>query len=152
MTIEYVGAIDDIYGAFLTAWNANSAAIAGYVPTVYYQGVQPDSPPDSSKIWCRISHDIVLEQQTTLSNCEGAPNQKRYTTTGLVFVQVFGPKEDAEVWLKMQKLAKVARNAYRGKSTPGRVWFRNARIKPLADEELYKRFNVIAEFEYDELG
>lgn len=150
--IEYPDAIDELYAKFVAAWNAQSAAVVGYVPQIFFQGVQPETPPDSSKYWCRVSHDIVIESQTSLSTCEGAPGQRRYTAQGLLFVQLFGPKEDAQAFEFLQKLAIIGRNAYRGKTTPGHIWFRNVRVKPLPDEELYKRFNVIAEFEYDEIG
>lgn len=152
MTTTHSAARDEMNALFLAAWNAGAPAIASYIPEIRWQGVQYRALPDGSKIWCRVTIETVFEEQTTLSTCEGKPGQKRYTASGLVFVQIFCPKSDTQAYTKGGKLAEVARNAFRGKSTPGKVWFRNARINELAPEELYERYNVVTEFEYDELG
>lgn len=152
MTTTRSEARNEINGLFLAAWNAGAGALAGYVPEIEWQGRQPRNTPDGSKFWARVSMQTVFEEQTTLSTCEGKPGQKRYTASGLVFVQLFCPKSNTQAFEIGGKLAEVARNAFRGKSTPGKVWFRNARINELDPEELYYRFNVVTEFEYDELG
>lgn len=152
MTTNYIDARNEINSLFYEAWQLKAAAIAGYLPEIRWQGVQYRSLPDGSKIWGRVSIQTVFEEQTTLSTCEGKPGQKRYTASGLVFVQLFCPKSDTESYAKGGKLAKIARDAFRGKSTPGKVWFRNARINEIPPEELYERYNVVTEFEYDELG
>ena len=151
--IEFDEVRNEIFALFNAAWEANTAAIVGYVPEVRWQGVQERDLPESSKFWVRVSKQTVFEEQATLSTCEGKPGQKKYTASGLVFVQLFCPKSNAQAVELGQKLAKVARNAFRGKTTPGKIWFRNARINDgIPPEELYERFNVVTEFEYDELG
>lgn len=150
--IEFDQVNDEINALFLAAWNAGSAAIAGYVPEIRWQGVQYRDLPDGSKFWVRLSKQTVFEEQATLSTCEGVPGKRKYTASGLVFVQIFCPKSNTQAFELGQKLAKLARNAFRGKSTPGKVWFRNTRINELTPEELYERFNVVTEFEYDEIG
>ena len=150
--IEFDQARNEINSLFLTAWNLYSAAIVSYIPEIRWQGVQYRDLPDGSKFWVRVSKQTVFEEQTTLSVCEGAPGQKRYTASGLVFVQIFCPKSNTQAFELGQELAKIARNAFRGKTTPGKIWFRNVRINELNPEELYERFNVVTEFEYDELG
>lgn len=152
MTTTRSEARNEINGLFLAAWNANAAAIVGYVPNVEWQGVQPRTTPDPSKYWARVSMQTVFEEQTTLSTCEGKPGQKRYTASGLVFVQLFCPKSLGQAFELGGELAEVAKKAFRGKSTPGKVWFRNARINEIDPEDLYYRYNVVTEFEYDELG
>lgn len=152
MTTTYSEARNQINALFLAAWNAGSPAISTYIPEIRWKGDAKRELPDGSKFWCRVSIQTVLEEQSTLSTCEGKPGQKRYTASGLVFVQIFCPKSDTQAYSKGGKLAEVARNGFRGKSTPGKVWFRNARINELDPEELYERFNVVTEFEYDELG
>ncbi|QBZ71726.1 minor tail protein [Pseudomonas phage KP1] len=150
--IEFDEVDDEINTLFKTAWDLNSSAVAGYIPEVRWQGLETTELPDGSKFWCRVSKQTLEEEQATLSNCEGAPGKKKYTADGLIFVQLFCPKSNSRSFQLGQKLAKIARNAFRGKSTPGGVWFRNVRINELDPENLYHRFNVIAEFEYDELG
>jgi len=150
--IEYDDVNDEINALFLAAWNAGTTALVGYVPEIRWQGVQYRDLPDGSKFWVRLSKQTVFEEQASLSNCEGLPGQKKYTASGLVFVQLFCPKSNTQAFELGQKLAKLARNAFRGKTTPGKIWFRNVRINELSPEELYERFNVVTEFEYDELG
>lgn len=150
--ITYNQANDEINATFLAAWNAGTSAIVGYVPEIRWQNVQNRALPDGSKFWVRVSKDTVFERQATLSVCEGSPGQRKYTASGLVFVQLFMPKSNAQAYELGQQLAVVARNAFRGKTTPGNIWFRNVRINEINPEELYYRINVIAEFEYDEIG
>jgi hypothetical protein len=150
--IEYDQANDEINALFLAKWNAESAAIAGYIPAIEWQGVTQRDAPDGSKFWVRVSKQNVFEEQSTLSTCEALPGQKRYTSSGLVFVQLFCPKSYQRSFEIGQTLAKLARDSFRGKSTDGGIWFRNVRINELPPEELYQRFNVIADFEYDEIS
>lgn len=150
--IEFDEARDEIFELFNAAWTANTPGVLVYVPKVYWQGVEERDKPEGDKYWCRLSKDNVFEEQATLSNCEGIPGQKRYTASGLVFVQIFCPKQVGLAFENGQRLAKIARNAFRGKATPGKIWFRNVRINELPPEDQWYRFNVVAEFEYDELG
>lgn len=150
--IEFDAANDEINTLFLNAWNAGSAAIVGYIPEIRWQGVQYRDLPDGSKFWVRLSKQTVIEGQAALSTDAGAPGQRKYTVAGLVFVQLFCPKSNTQAFELGQKLAKLSRNAFRGKSTPGKIWFRNVRINEIDPEELYERFNVVTEFEHDELG
>lgn len=145
--ITYEEAIDEIFGIFKTAWDAESAAAVTYVPEVRWPGVEEPNKPDNSSFWVRVSQQTVLENQASLKNGE---NGQRYTTSGLVFIQLFCPKSDSESMTKGRRLAIIARDAFRGNSTSGNVWFRNAKINELPAEEYFYRFNVIVEYEYDE--
>jgi len=148
MTATYTEAVDAINGAFYEAWQAEAASIVGSVPEIRWQGVEADKPPQNV-FWCRVSIQTVYEEQTTLSNDNGT---KRYRTGGLVFVQIFCPTADAQAMDKGRKLAIVARNAFRGKQTANGVWFRNARINELPPEDDAYRLNVVADYEYDDIG
>jgi len=146
MALTYDEAIDQIFSIFRTAWNAKSAAIVGYIPEVRWPGVEEPDTPNTDKFWVRVSQQTVKEGQSTLRN-DGCT---RYTTDGLLFIQLFCPKSDSKSMEKGRKLAMLARDAYRGNSTDGKVWFRDARIKELPPEKDWYRFNIIAEYEYDE--
>ena len=150
--IEFDQVNDEVNALFLATWNAGSAAIAGYVPEIRWQGVQYRDLPDGSKFWVRLSKQTVFEEQATLSTCEGVPGQRKYTASGLVFVQIFCPKSNTQAFELGQKLAKLARNAFRGKSLPGKVWFRNTRINNVGDEDQMIRLNVIADYYYNEIA
>lgn len=152
MTVTYTEAIDDIDAIFWNQWKTLSAGVVGYVPNVQWHNVEQQAKIDGSKFWCRVSTQNVNEEQASLSTCVGAPIQKRYTAYGLVFIQLFCPKSNSKSAELGRELAQIARNAFRGRSTPGRVWFRNARINELVEEDLFYRYNVVAEYEYDDLG
>lgn len=151
MTATYTTSRDEIFGQFLTAWNLYAPSIVGYLPEVRWQDSEKETIPDGSKYWARLSVQTVTEEQTALGECD-APSKRRYTASGLVFVQLFAPKSDSRGAELLGELAMIARNAYRGKSTAGSVWFRNCRIKELPMEDLFYCRNVVCEFEYDDIG
>ena len=161
MTATYEKAVDEMFAQFLNAWNAGSAAIVGYVPEIRWTGVKPPEgqpeKPAGDKYWARVTQETVIEEQTSLSanvaNVElGTLPASRYTASGLLVIQLFCPKSDARSMEFGRKLAMLARSAYRGKKTESGVWFLNVRIQPLDSEELWNRFNVVAETEYDEVA
>jgi len=150
MTTTYSNAIDEINAMFWTDWNSvKTSDLAGYVPEVRWQHVEGVAPPDGSKFWARVSSQTAFEEQTALAGNDGA---RRYTASGIVIVQLYCPKSLSRAGEIGRKLAEVARNSFRGKSTSSSVWFRNARINELAPEENVYRFNIVAEFNYDEMG
>lgn len=151
MTIEYIDADSEIFARLKTDWDANTAAIVGYVPELRYQGAEVGTIPTAAKHWARASIQTVTETQATLH--EGAAGNKRFNVAGLIFVQLFSPKAENDGWDKCRKLAKVARNAFRGKKTSGGIWFRNCRINDnVKNETNAYRINVVCEFEFDEIG
>lgn len=144
----YVEAIDQMFSLFYDAWLSQTTSIVGYVPEVRWHGVEKPGTPDASKYWARVSQQTVTEEQTTIADSNG---KRRYTASGLLFVQIFCPKSEVTAMENGRNLAMIARNSIRGKTTSGKVWFRNARINELDPEESAYRFNVVAEYEYDEI-
>lgn len=143
----YEEAIDSIFGAFRTVWNAGATAVCGYVPEVRYPGIELSTTPDRSKFWTRISQQTADEEQSSFRN---ATFGQTFENTGIVFVQVFCPASLAGSISKGRKLAELARNAYRGKSTQGGVWYRNAKITEMPAEQDWFVFRVSAEYIYNE--
>lgn len=148
----YPVAVSAIFKAGVDAITAGAAALVGYTPDMRFQGFEKNGKPDGSKFWLRFSQQTVNERQATLSTCAGLPGQKRYTTTGIVFVQFFCPRSLQTGMELGRKLAILARDAYRGHALDDSIWFRNARINELAPESDSYRLNVVADYEYDELG
>ncbi len=150
MPVDYFTAIDEIGTLFQESWNENAIDAVGYVPAVRWQNIQYEDKPEvqyPSKLWARLTVESADERQTTLRlNCQ------RFTISGLVFVQIFAPPAIDMANEYLQKLAVVARNAFRGKSTDGGIWFRNFAIKPLPPENSWLRINVAGEFEFDEIS
>lgn len=149
MTTNYVSAVDQMFALFNVAFSANAPAVVGYMPDIRWQGINEGTTPNAAKYWCRVSQQTVIEEQTALADDNG---KKRYTASGLIFVQLFCPIADVEASPKGRLLAVIARNAFRGKTTSGKVWFRNVRINELPNQESAVRFNVVAEYEYDEIS
>lgn len=152
MTATYPQAVDAMFKLFNDAWNAGAAAIVGSVPHVRWPDVEEPAKPITDAYWCRVSLNTILEGQTTLKVGVAPSENRRYTSTGLLFVQLFCPMSDAQAADKGRQLAVLARNAFRGNETSNGVWFRNARIVPLAPEENAYRFNIVVEYEYDDIG
>lgn len=150
--LVYSDAIKEMFQRFETVWNAGATAIAGYIPEVRWPGVLERAKPPVDKFWVRISQRGVFEEQATLSDCVGIPGQRHYESSGFIYVQLFCPKSQDTAMQVGRKLAELARSAYRGKTTPGGVWFRDVTILSLDPEESWYRFNVRTEYEFGELG
>lgn len=144
----YTEAVDQILATVNTAWQSSTTAVVGYVPDIYWQGVEEPKKPDLTKYWARVSQVGFNDEQSTLRNGD---SEQRYTTNGNVYVQIFAPKKDSLGMTNGRELATIARNSFRGTTTDGCVWFKNARIVELDPEESFYRLNVIAEYEYDEI-
>jgi hypothetical protein len=146
--LTYIEARDEIF-AQLNNIKASLATLLGYEPIIVYQGVDKETTPDVNKLWLRASIQTVLEGQATLS---GNDLTRRYTTDGLLFVQIFIPKSQSQSYAFGLGVADLVLKAYRGKSTPNCIWFRNVRRQELPQETAWNRINVVAEYEYDEIG
>lgn len=152
MTTTYIAAVDSMFLAINLAWKAGAAAIVGYLPEVRWQGIENPDPPDASKYWARVSQQGVDRHQASLSNNVNGPDKRRFNSAGLIFVQIFAPRSDELGFQRGQGLAVIARDALSRHTADGEVWFRYARVNELPPEEQWHRFNVVAEYEYDELG
>lgn len=151
MTATFTQARDEMFALVKTAWDAGTAAIVGYVPYVHWQGVEVQGKQDGSKYWARVSKQTVDSEQTSLSMNVGEEGKRRYNEYGIIFIQLFCPKSQGDAEAKGGELAEFARAIFRGVSTENCVWFKNARINEVPAEDLFHRFNVVAEFEYDEV-
>lgn len=145
-------AIDEMFSRFNDAWQTVSPSLLSYVPLVLWQGKNEPEKLDYSKYFARVSQQTVIESQSTLSTECGAPGQKRFTVDGLLFIQIFCPKAEAKAWAVGRQLATIARNAYRGNRAGDSIFYRRPRIKELDPELECLRYNVITEYEYDEIG
>lgn len=141
-------AIDEIYGDFLTAWNANAAAIVGYIPEARYENVEVSSDLDMSKYWVRLSVKPVTDEQATLRNANFG---QCYDGNGIIIFQLFGPKSIGDSNWDIIDLAQLIKNTFRAHSTAGNVWFRNTREQILDPEPDWYRINVVSEYQFREL-
>lgn len=150
MTTNYVDARNQLNKLVNDAWKAGAAAIVGYVPELYWQGkTEPDTMP-KDKISARVTVMPVDSAQTAMG-MGSLQSKLRYTEIGIVTVQIFAPSNKGNAFENCGKLAAMIRNAFRGAETPGCVWFRNARLNPLSPDNGFERFNVVTDFQYDEI-
>src|ERR1044072_4031731 len=92
MTTDYATAVSEMSKLFKAAWEANAAAVIGYIPEIEWYGAESVGKPPRDKVWVRFTTDAVFEEQATLSTCVEEPFQRRYNASGLIFVQLFLPK------------------------------------------------------------
>jgi hypothetical protein len=123
---------------------------------IRYQGVlfalnKALLPVDPSKYWVRFSMRSVMSRQAAFVMSDDAEQSPiAYETNGLLFVQVFAPMSAVDGFRKGGLLAQDAQAIFRRAETPAGVVFRNARINELEDDTKSFRWNVIAEYEFDE--
>jgi len=151
MSTTFSNAVNELNKLFNDYWKANTTSICGYVPEIRWNGIEKADAPDSSKFWCFHSVLNADEEQKTLSVSVGLPGQKRYESYGIIIVQLYCPKSILNSKDKGRQLATVAKNCYRGKQTSGGVWLKNVRIIDVDPEELCYRFNIIADYSFDEI-
>lgn len=148
MISNYSNARDEMF-AQLTGVLPALTTLLGYAPNIVYQGVETAAKMPTDKLWMRISQQTVLESQAALA---GNDLKRRYNSSGLIFVQVFIPKTEVQNYAFGLAAANVIKLAYRGKQTSNCIWFNNVRIQELPAETAWFRINVVAEYQYDEIG
>lgn len=150
--LTYPEAVDNMNARFLAAWNAETAAIVGYVPEIRWDGNEKKAPPPGGLYFVIHSVQNVKDGQSTLSNNVSRPGVKRFTSIGLVIMQLYMPKNVQDPKPNGRALAMIAKNAYRSGDNSSGIWFKNVRINDLPSFEDWYRLNVIAEYQYDELA
>ncbi|QZA70456.1 tail terminator [Erwinia phage AH03] len=149
MTTDYIESGDLIYSRILQVWNDESPAIFGYVPKLYWPNKAIPDKVDGSKSWGRVTRRAVSEEQSGFVSCV-YNSQVRYENNGIIFIQLFGSiSENSDV--KIQKLSEALKNNFKRRCTDNKVIFRNSRINPLDPEDLFYRYNVVFEYQYDVL-
>ncbi|MBT9158782.1 MAG: hypothetical protein DDT26_00029 [Dehalococcoidia bacterium] len=115
---------------------------------VRYQGLDTQSSPDPNTDWIHVEMKHADGVQASLVGPEGEGS--RWRQFGTIAVQCFaraavGGMRDAIT------VACVIRDAFRGKSTPGGVWFRGHTIREIGPHKSWFQVNVSVLFEYDEI-
>src|SRR5690554_1219021 len=117
---------------------------------VIYDSTRQDIPDENSDplpTWARVVVQHIQGQQSSLSNLS---NKRRYTKRGLLTIQLFTPTGDG--LQKSDQLVEQFEAAVRNVSTPNGVWFRNVRSSEVGEDGPWFQTNILAEFEYDQVG
>lgn len=139
MSLTVAQARDEMLTLITAAWTAN----AGGLPLFYDD--RPGEPPTNGTGWARVNIQHNLGAQSTISNPIG---NNLFRRDGLLTVQIFAPI--GKGLSQADALAKVALDAFEGKSTPNGVWFRKVRMREIGPDKSWFNVNVYAEFNYDE--
>jgi len=151
---------DECARRFTVLFAADAAEIVGEAVEIRYQGVlfdianTPLKPVDPSRYWVRFSMRGVMSRQSAfvMSPEPDGEEPTEYETNGLLFVQVFAPMSKVDGFARGDLLARLAQSIFRGAETPSGVVFRNVRVNELEDDTKAFRWNVIAEYEFSEVG
>lgn len=144
--------LESMYEHFSTIWDASVGAIVPGGIEVRYQGNIYNEDPDRNAYWCKLSTVYTRSEQSTLSNSVRELGKKRYKVTGIIFLQVFGPRHQPGAWHKCDALAKLGQKVFREYVATGNVWYNNATVESLPYEENWIRFNTSARFTYDDFS
>lgn len=148
MPTTYDAAIDAMFGIAKAIFDVNALAILGYVPDVRYPGAPLGTKPDRSRLWARVSSQIVTDGQASLTN---ALQQRMYEADGLLYIQLFCPRNVGASIDKGRLIAKALQTSLRKDGLNGEIWFRKAKILELPESEESYPITVSAEFTYKTL-
>jgi hypothetical protein len=135
---------DVMLAVFKDAWDALRTATPalGYGET--YEDVPGSMPTAATALWARVTVRHATGRQSSLT---GGLGTQRYTNKGFVWVQVFAPMGDGSTAGYVASQAVV--DAYRDANTS--VLFRNVRLNEQGGDGSFTKFDVIADFEYDDV-
>lgn len=142
MPLTQAQARDEILGRLKTT--VESSGIVP-LPTIVWDDQATTISRATNTRWIRAKLQHIISPQATLGDDLG---RRHYTNGGILTVEIRTPFDrGSELW---DQIATTIRDAYRGYSTPGGVWFRNARISEIGNDGAWFQVNVYVDFEYDE--
>jgi len=147
MTTTYPAAIDEMFNLFKATLAATLASV-GINPgdvVVRYFGRDLETVPPVNKFMVEVSQLTSTDRQTGFG-----VSTRLYTATGTLYMKVFAPQVGANNYRKGQQLADGLKKGFRPRQTAGSVWYRQARVQELLPEKGAYRFNVSADYTYDE--
>ena len=152
MTATYIEATDQMLTVLQNVWTNEVTPLTTYTPALYWPGQKPGTTVDGSKFWGRVSLQDVLSTQATLSSEVKVSGSKRFTTVGVLVFQLWCPHSVPNSYATGRQIVEKVRNTYRGATTTTGIWYTNVRIRELPAEDVFHRFNVVAQYRYDDLG
>lgn len=147
MILTYAQARDAIFGAVHTAWSSNSEAIFGGAREMRFQDVEKLEPPAQHLAWGHCAMHVTVTKQAGLRG----GSKRRYTTLGVVAVDIFVPRHSSRAALSALAMGDKIRRALEGSRSDG-VWYRNATATSSGNTESFVVVRVMADFEYTEEG
>lgn len=139
MTLTIAQARDEMLTLFRTEWIATYPT----APILWADATSDDDlpNPETDPIWCRAT------VRHTGGGNDSVGNRLMYRI-GAVTIQLF--TRYGSGLSNNDQAAKVAMDAFQGRSTAGGVWFRNVTLNEIGQDGDWFQANIIAEFEYTE--
>lgn len=147
--IDNVTAYDNLMGFLHTVLQEQSIAVLGSEIQIEWPGVVPGSIPKRTGYFARVTFNPLMTTQTSLSTCVVTAGNRRFTTGGLIVIQLLGPQPIQDSQYKLLQLGTAVRNKL-SKNLPDGIWVRNPSVRQLPPEDGFNRCNVVTEFQYDE--
>ena len=147
--IGYIDATDEMFGiinAVLT--DAKWHTALGYDIDTRWPGDAVAAKPSMVQLWARVSKQVVKDAQDSLANAEG---ERNYETVGLLYVQLFCPRNQPATLDNGRLVAIDLQKAFRKQSPSGEIWFLNQAIRELAETEENYPIQVVTEYRYNTL-
>lgn len=116
-------------------------------PALRFDDVEKSDIPKDA--FLRFTMNPVLERQATFRNPEG---KQLYDSQGVFIIQCFVPRKLKTCAENLRLLSTRVKLLYRGNQLDGCVWARNVRVNKLDPEDNFVRANVVAEYEFEEVG
>lgn len=135
---------DALFVCFRTSWVADTPAIVGSVPEVFYQGVdEPDDEPEITHVRAMVVHSNAPQRSM------GEPGNRRFLRLGQFIAQVRAPAGVGMV--TVDALAAVVVDAFEGKCIGDDIVIREVVANEVGTAGALVGIDVIANFEYDRI-
>lgn len=141
----------EIFALVDSVWTDKAPAIVGAAsaPVIRWQGDEEGALPGGTEFWMRASTQGVDTEQSGFAVGEHTQSGVRFTTTGIVILQLFAPMK-GDGYAKGELLAALGQCMFMASHTPSGVWFRRPRINELENDGTWYRWNVIADYQFDQ--
>ena len=139
---------DEMQAQFRTAWDLDAESTG--ILVLYWN--RPGEPPDGLDAdgnplpYARVTIQHVDGLQPTVGSANGT---RRFRHSGILTVQVFTAFGTGG--LKSDRLVKVVKDAFEGKTTASSVIFRRVAVSEIGHDGDWFQVNVVIHFEYDEV-
>ena len=147
------GARKAIFAAVDARWASGSPAIVApsQAPELRFQGQEKGELPLATNYWARVSTQLATTRQSAhvVDQVEASPVE--FETRGVVFIQIFAPMTEPTSYAKGELLAELAQRMFMASETANGVWFRNPRINELVPDKTWYRWNVIADYQFNQV-
>ncbi len=145
MSLTITQARDDVYGMVKTAIEASSYTDLKIVWDDVEQELADTSQADRGgpDPWLCVEAMHVGGGQTSL----GRPSA-RFTRYGLLRCTIYTPKGLG--MSTADEIAQIVLDAFEGQSSPRGVWFRNCRLNERGPDGIWRRTDVLIDFQYNE--